>query len=299
MIKKTLHFSNPAYLSISNKQLVISLKETDSEIRVPVEDVGVIILEHPQITITHSLLSYLLEENIAVITSGTGRMPSGMLLPFEGHSSQTERLRVQLDASQPLKKNLWQQTVQAKILNQAWVLKSRGIDTENMLYWSRSVKSGDSENHEGRAAAYYWSHLFPGISNFRRGRSEAPPNNLLNYGYAILRSIVARSIVGSGMHPSVGLHHRNKYNAFCLADDIMEPYRPFVDLEVIKIVESGITYSELTKDHKTALMKVAQVDTKMEGITSPLMVAVQRTTASLFRCFESTQRKITYPAMNM
>src|SRR5262249_25033204 len=155
-----------------------------------------------------------------------------------------------IEASAPLKKQLWQQTVQAKILNQAAVLAGRGIDTENMLYWARSVRSGDPDNYEGRAAAFYWRYVFPAEWGFLRGRENDPPNNLLNYGYAILRAIVARAIVCSGLLPALGLHHHNKYNAFCLADDVMEPYRPYVDKIVLDIIESGEDFTELSNSLK-------------------------------------------------
>ncbi len=301
MIKKTLNFSNPAYLSVSNRQLIVDVPKSDlSEARkatIPIEDIGVLILEHPQITITHNVLAALLENNVAIVTSGQSRLPSGLLLPLDGHTNQSERFKFQIEASLPLKKNLWQQTIQVKIANQAALLAAKGLNVENMKYWINAVKSGDSENHEARAAAYYWSKIFPDELNFLRGRHEAPPNNLLNYGYAVLRAMVARALVGSGLLPTLGIHHRNKYNAYCLADDIMEPYRPYVDQIVLQLVHSGNPYEELTREHKAELMKIAQVDVFLDGQHSPLMIALQRTTASLSRCFEGVQRKISYPEL--
>ena len=236
MIKRTLYFGNPAYLSLRNSQLVINLPDANGmddrtgHNTIPVEDIGVVVLDHHQITITHGLMEALLANNTAMITCDSSRMPVGLMLPLSGNTTQHERFQAQIDASLPLQKQLWQQTVQAKIENQAYVLKNqRKVIVKNMLVWANDVKSGDADNLEARAAAYYWANLFSDIPDFRRGREGIPPNNLLNYGYAILRAVVARSLVASGLLPTLGIHHHNRYNAYCLADDIMEPYRPFVD----------------------------------------------------------------------
>lgn len=307
MIKRTLYFGNPSYLSLSQGQLMLRLPEVEKNIEltesfkkeavktVPVEDIGIVILDHKQITVTQGLLSALLANNVAVVTCDEKRHPEGLLLPLSGHTEYTERIRKQLDASEPLKKNLWQQTIQAKIRNQAAVLRKTGAATDNMQHWERSVRSGDADNHEARAAAYYWANIFPPEMAFRRERDGDPPNNLLNYGYAILRAVVARGLVSSGLLPVLGIYHRSKYNAYCLADDIMEPFRPFVDLLVREIVMSGIDYTELTKEIKTLLLGVPVVDIWIDGERSPLMVGLQRTTASLARCFAGESRKLAYP----
>jgi len=303
MIKRTLHFGNPAYLSLNQGQLVIDLPhlkvlgEKESKKSVPIEDVGIVVLEHQQITITHGCIAALLNNNSAIITCDHTHHPTGMMLPIDGHNTQSERFRYQIDASLPLKKQLWQQTTQAKILNQAAVLAGRGIDHDNMLHWAKSVRSGDPDNYEGRAAAYYWKNVFPKKVEFFRGREGDPPNNLLNYGYAILRAIVARGLVCSGLIPTLGIHHRNKYNAYCLADDIMEPYRPYVDLIVLRIIDNGENFLELGNSIKSQLLAIATVDVQFEKSRSPLMVGVQNTTASLARCYEGKLRKITYPMM--
>ncbi|MCB8963760.1 MAG: type II CRISPR-associated endonuclease Cas1 [Bacteroidales bacterium] len=299
MIKRTLYFGNPTYLKAKDQQMVVEYPGGDSETKsVPIEDIGVVVLDSPQITITHVLLNKLLANNTAIITTDERHMPSGLLYPLESNTLQSERFAVQLTASVPLKKQLWQQTVQAKIQNQAFLLKSVGVDIEPMLYWARSVKSGDPDNYEGRAAAFYWKNLFEGYTNdvFTRGRYEEEPNNLLNYGYAILRAVIARSLVTSGLLPTLGIHHHNRYNAFCLADDIMEPYRPFVDRTVYEIVKEGIDCSELTKEIKAKLLTIPALDVIIDDKSSPLMIATQRTTASLYDCFEGTSRKIMYPA---
>ena len=309
MIKKTLYFGNPAYLSLRNEQLVIKLPEVEksgnipetfkqnAEITKPIEDIGTIVLDNKQITITSGAIDALLENNCAVITCNSKSMPTGMLLPLHGNTTQNERFRYQIEASQPLKKQLWQQTIKAKIENQASLLeKFSRTETNCMKIWATEVRSGDSENMEARAAAYYWKHLFP-IPDFVRGREELPPNNLLNYGYAILRAVVARALVASGLLPTLGIHHHNKYNAYCLADDIMEPYRPYVDELVYKIVIKGNNYEELNKEIKSQLLTIPTLDVTISGKRSPLMIAVGQTTASLYKCFSGELRKISYPEL--
>lgn len=216
-------------------------KETTRTI--PIEDIGVVVLDNRQITLTHGLLEALLENNCAVITCDSKGMPVGLLLPLYGNTTQNERFRRQIDASLPLKKQLWQQTVKTKISNQAAILSRHSTEnTRCMSIWVNEVKSGDTDNMEARAAAFYWKVLLRDIPEFTRDKDGIPPNNLLNYGYAILRAIVARALVCSGLLPTLGIHHHNRYNAYCLADDIMEPYRPYVDDLIMKIINDGIDY---------------------------------------------------------
>ena len=313
MIKKTLYFGNPAYLSLKNAQLVIKLPEVEkndtlpehfkaeSVRTIPIEDIGVVVIDNKQITFTSGLMEALLDNNTAVITCDSRSMPQGLLLPLEQNTTQSERFTAQIEVSLPLKKQLWQQTVQAKIANQAAVLQTmRKLPATNMQKWIGDVKSGDSENLEGRAAAYYWKNLFPDIEGFTRGREGEPPNNLLNYGYAILRAIVARALVASGLLPTLGIHHHNRYNAYCLADDIMEPYRPFVDKLVVEItdVETHCNASlpvALTKEIKSKLLQIPVLDVIINGERSPLMIAAGQTTASLAKCYMGELRKIVYP----
>lgn len=310
MIKKTLYFGNPVYLSLRNAQLVIKLPEivkTDSlpdafkeqaEVTKPVEDIGIVVLDNKQITITSGVLEALLENNSAVITCDSKSMPVGLMLPLYGNTTQNERFRHQLDASLPLKKQLWQQTIRMKIENQATVLRTcKGEEMKCMRVWAADVKSGDPDNLEARAAAFYWKNLFVDIDGFTREREGIPPNNLLNYGYAILRAVVARALVTSGLLPTLGIHHHNRYNAYCLADDIMEPYRPYVDELVYGIVKSGIEYEELTKELKAQLLGIPTLEVKIDGRRSPLMIAVSQTTASLYKCFSGELRRIAYPEM--
>ncbi len=307
MIKKTLYFGNPMYLSLRNAQLVLrkpdadKLEESfkqDAERTIPIEDIGVVVLDNRRITITTGAMEALLGNNCAIITCDSTNLPVGLMLPLSGNTTQSERFRNQIDASLPLKKQLWQQTIRQKILNQATVLnKNTGAIVKNMQVWANEVKSGDPDNLEARAAAYYWRNIFPSLPNFVRGREGDPPNNLLNYGYAILRACVARGLVGSGLLPTLGIHHHNRYNAYCLADDIMEPYRPFVDDLVINIMQEYPDYSELTQSIKTALLMIPSLDVMLDGKRSPLMIAVGQTTASLAKCFNGELRKIAYPEL--
>jgi CRISPR-associated protein Cas1 len=296
MVKRTLHFSNPAHLSMRNQQIVIELRDEERTVRtLPIEDIGVVVLENPHITLSASLLEELMNAQVAVLTCNSKYMPSGLFLPLEGNSVQTERMRTQLEASVPLKKQLWQQTVKCKIENQGRVLQKLGVPSERMNYLQNRVLSGDSGNLEAQAASHYWSKIYG--NKFVRSRDPETPNAQLNYGYAILRSVVARALTASGMFPSIGIHHRNKYNAFCLADDIMEPYRPFVDWIVLNL--PGIHEAEdgLTKEQKIELLKIPQLDVQIGEIKRPLFHAVSVTTASLYRCFEGTSRKILYPEL--
>ena len=308
MIKRTLYFGNPAYLSLKDCQMVVRMPEivkadlpelfdTKTTKTIPIEDIGVVVLDNRQITVTHGLMEALLDNNCALITCDSSRLPVGLMLPLCGHTTQNERFRYQLDASLPLKKQLWQQTIQAKIKNQAKNLQNQGVGAGNMLVWAEKVRSGDTDNLEARAAAYYWKNVFSFLEKFYRDRNGTPPNNLLNYGYAILRAVVARGLVSSGLLPTLGIHHHNRYNAYCLADDIMEPYRPYVDELVYGIVNSGLGYEVLSKEIKARLLTIPTLEVNISGKRSPLMVAVGQTTASLYKCFSGELRKISYPEM--
>ena len=302
MIKRVLCFTNPSYLSLRLKQIVCELpsQKGDAASRmiathtIPIEDVGVVILDHKQITITQALLSALLENNCAVITTNDQHMPVGLQLPLSVNSVQSERFRQQLNASEPLRKQMWQQTVTAKILGQADVLREVGIEARNMYAWAKEVRSGDADNMEARAAAFYWRNVFHD-PNFVRGQEGDPPNNLLNYGYAIVRAIIARALVAAGLLPTLGIHHHNRYNAYCLADDIMEPYRPFVDKLVIAVMKRHEDITSLTTEIKRDLLSISTADVLIDGHRSPLMVAAQTTANSVQKCFVGEIRKIIYP----
>lgn len=319
MIKRTLYFGNPAYLSLNNAQLQLRLPEIEKnetlpetykkEVKasIPVEDIGIVMLDHKQITVTQALLEALLENNVAVITCDSTHHPSGLLLPLSGNTIQNERFRAQLDATEPLKKQLWAQTVMQKIKNQAILFEMRKLNHSYLVPLHKNVKSGDTDNCEATAASFYWSNLFTNLKGpnenmlipaFKRFREGPPPNNYLNYGYAILRATMARSIVGAGLLPTLGIFHHNRYNAFCLADDLMEPYRPYVDRVVCAILEENGMLEELTPEVKALLLKIPAMDVSMGGEKSPLMNATQRTAVSLVKCFNGEQRKLLYPELN-
>jgi len=292
MIKRTLFFSNPYHLHSRLEQLVVDNKETGETRTVPVEDVGFVVLEHPHITFSQGIMRLLLQHNVAVVFCNEKYLPTGMLLNLDGNNLQTARFRAQLAASEPLKKNLWMQTIKQKLLNQAALLEQEGKDGEALKYKSKQVRSGDPTNEEAKGAALYWPRLLG--TDFRRERFGDAPNALLNYGYAILRAGVARALTGSGLHPTLGIFHRNQYNSYCLADDIMEPYRPFVDRLVLdRLEEHGIT-NELEKETKAHLLGVLTMDTKIGDRQRPLMLALSETTASFAACLEGKAKRLKY-----
>lgn len=301
MIKRTLYFGNPAMLRLKDKQISVetNVEGETKTASVPVEDIGIMVIDHPQITLTSGLIQLLQEANVALITCDHRHMPQSLLLPIEGHTIQQERYQNQLAASEPLKKQLWQQTIIQKIKNQAGTLTNLQLSSDYLVPLHKNVKSGDSDNCEATAAAYYWQTIFKHVSGFRRlTEPEAvPPNNFLNYGYAILRGTMARSIVCAGLLPTLGIFHRNRYNAYCLADDLMEPYRPYVDEIVHGMVKEFGPVYEMQKEHKVVLLKIPAIDVFIDGEKSPLMNATQRTAVSLVKCFEGSQRKLLYPEL--
>ena len=293
MIKRTLYFGNPAKLTTKDKQLVIKQNDKD-DVTIPIEDIGFVILDHYGISISQPALSGLMENNAAIITTDSKHLPLGMNINFQGGTIQTETFNYQIKLKETTQKRLWQQTVITKIKNQKKLMEMQGLETETLTRFVNQVKSGDPENVEAKAARYYWQRLFNPFT-FNRKRFGDPPNNILNYGYAILRAIIARSLAGSGLHPSIGIHHHNQYNAFCLADDIMEPYRPFVDELALNLLMNDYDISELTTDIKKEILTLPQYGVWMEKENSPLMIAASRTTASFVRCIKGEESKIIYP----
>ncbi len=259
---------------------------------IPIEDMALLVLDEPQITISSQLLNRLMGQTVAVVHCDNHHLPNGLMLPLHSHSALTERWRIQLAASTPLKKQLWKQTVEAKISNQKQLLAAQKAPIEAMDLYLARVNSGDTQNMEGKAANHYWKYL---LTDFQRERFGSSPNNYLNFGYAVLRSIVARALVSSGMLPAQGIFHRNKYNAYCLADDIMEPYRPFVDRMVIEYLRQNPADEILTTQAKAYLLSIATQDVIIEAKKRPLLVAVSTTTASLFKCYNGERRTILYP----
>ena len=302
MIRRVVLFSNPVYLSVCNNQLVARTPDENKPLTtIPVEDIGVIVLDNRQITITLGLLDLLLQNNVAVVSCDSKHMPVGLQLPLDGNTLQSERFKYQIEASLPLKKQLWQQTIQTKILNQRAVLnKIAKIETGNMEAWSRQVRSGDPDNLEARAAVYYWRNIFASdVRDFIRDPDGEMPNALLNYGYAIVRAMMARALVSAGLLPTLGIHHHNRYNAYCLADDIMEPYRPYVDVAVIEIMKDYKKCDDeefiLDKDVKRRLLSLPVTDAIIDGKKRPMINAIEVTDTSLMQCYQGKRRKILYP----
>ena len=295
MLKRTIYIGNPAYLKLKDNQLKIEdplTKEVKGS--VPVEDMGFLVLDHPQITLSHPVILALQQQNVAIISCDESHLPLGLMLPISGHVEHSERLKHQINCSEPLRKQLWKQTVEAKIYQQKEVLRKRDLAHGSLLKYMNEVKSGDSTNMEGIAAQYYWSQLF---DDFTRERKGDAPNNFLNFGYAVLRSMVARALVSSGLHPTIGIFHRNKYNAYCLADDIMEPYRPYVDDLVVDWITHPESTHTLDKSAKAHLLQLATKDVYINGLQRPLMTALSITTSSLCKCFMGESRMIHYPMM--
>ncbi len=308
MLKRTLFIENPCHVSSKLNQLVLRNKKTDEEKQAPIEDLGVVVFENEECTFSLQAIANLNANNVAVVFCNQNHMPTSMLLNLEGNTIQSQIFQNQINASEPLKKQLWQQTIKTKITNQATLLQSLGKETAFLKRCAENVKSGDTTNEEGKASRFYWQHLFDDFINpasvenagrvtgkFTRNRDGEPPNNLLNYGYIILRAAVARTLTGSGLLPTLGIHHHNKYNAYCLADDIMEPYRPWVDLLVVRSVRDFKDISVLDKNIKLRLLTVLTLDVSINNSISPLMVALSQTTASLAECFAGERKTIKYP----
>lgn len=297
MAGRILYFGNPISISSKNKQLIFKTETTIEQISTPIEDISVVIFDNQKIILTQNLITDLIEYNVAIIMCNHYHHPTGLMLNLACNSLQTEKFTSQINATQSLMKQLWKQTIKSKIQNQALLMEKQNIEIQNMKFWSKNVKSGDPNNLEGQAAAYYWKNIFSQFKDFNRRRDGTPPNNLLNYGYTILRAIVARSLVGSGLLPTLGIHHHNRYNHYCLADDIMEPYRPYCDAIVIEIMNNGEDYTELNLSIKKQLIEIGTTIVNIDGENTQLFNAIQKTTSSLAKCFEGSAKKILYPKL--
>ena len=291
MIKQTLFFSTPVYLSLKNCQIVISWKDSDDKITRPIEDIGCVVLENQMISITLPLLNELVKNNVAVILCDNKMMPTSMLQSLDANTTQAESLKFQLAVTDPMKKQVWKQIIESKIKNQAAVLALAGKNKDILKPYYNNVKSGDSDNREGLAAKIYWNSLLG--NSFKREREGCSPNSLLNYGYSILRAAVARALLGSGLLPNLGIFHKSRYNAFPLADDVMEPYRPFVDEIVYRLYENGFT--ELNKESKSEIMRVLNCDVNIGKVKRPLQIALTMTTASLVKYYTGEVKKLSLP----
>lgn len=296
MLKRTLVFSSPVSLSLHRCQLVVAYKDPSAEapITVPIEDVGMVMVENQRVSFTVPLLNYLAASGVQVVFADARGMPSSMLLPFEGHSLQGEVLQAQIACGEVLRKRLWKQIVETKIRNQAAVLCRIGADAQVLRPLYQNVKSGDADNREGAAARLYFPLAF-GKDFVRCRDADDGVNTLLNYGYAVLRAAVARALVASGLYPGIGLFHHHRSNAFPLADDIMEPFRPYVDSVVLALVQQGCP--ALNKETKAALIQVLYADAVYEKVTRPLSVGLSFTTASLVRCLREKKNTLSLPTL--
>lgn len=303
MIKRTIFISSACDLHAKLEQLQIRFKESVRTESVPLEDIGILMVENRQCSISTALLDELMQHNVAVIFCDQKFHPSGMMYPFSGgHHQMSLRHRYQLEAPLPLKKQLWQQITQSKIRNQARVLKQLNLPYEPMLLWASKVKSGDPENLEGRAAAHYWAHIFKDhIHSFTRDPEGNAPNSWLNYLYALIRAAIARAIAGAGLLPVLGIHHRNQYNAFCLADDLMEPYRPIADYFLVQAINQADAWQFLdtgfTPELKRKFLEIFTQDVLLKEERSPLLIATQRTAYSLAACFQKEKKTLLLPEL--
>ena len=296
MLYRSIYIGNPAYLKLKDKQLKVTDPESKEEKgSVPIEDIGLLMLDHYQITLSHQLIQELMKNNVILISCDERHLPLADMLPFSGNTLFSERVKAQIEASEPLKKQLWKQTIECKILNQLKVLEQLGKYATPMYEYLKNVKSGDTTNMEGIAAQHYWKHLIEG--DFLRDRFGDGPNPFFNFGYGVLLSIIARALVETGLLLVLGIFHRNKYNPYCLASDIMEPYRPIVDLLVMKWLQLHPEKQSLDKESKTFLLQIATQDVNIEKLVRPLIVGVKMTASSLLKCYTGEKRQISYPEL--
>ena len=295
MIKRIIEISSAhRHLSVRLGQLII--KENGAQISsMPCEDIGLLLVDHPGVTYTHSVFTELLKEGAAVVLCGGSHHPAGMLLPLESNCVQSERFRAQIGAKEPVKKQLWRQVVRAKIKHQAKVVGEDSAAYGALMALRDKVRSGDTSNIEAQASRKYWRWYLSG--EFRRDAKGAPPNNMLNYGYMVMRAAVARALCSGGLLPTLGIHHHNRYNAFCLADDMMEPLRGFVEGKVKKMWEAEEQAEDLSQAVKAELLEVLYEAVSIGGYKGPLMVGLHRTMASLQRCLAGTQKVLDLPEL--
>jgi len=293
MIKRVIEISSgPTRLSVANRQLVIE-REDRRRATLPCEDIGVLVVDNNAVSYTHSVFTTLIDAGAAIVLCGGDHHPAGLVMPLAGNTVQTERHRGQIEAAQPLLKRLWQIVVSGKLQQQSFVLSSVAGTDEGLRELAGRVRSGDPDNLEAQGAQRYWPKLMG--TEFRRSRAGPPPNNLLNYGYMVLRAGMARAVCAAGLIPTLGLHHRNRYNPFCLADDLMEPYRPFVDLRVAAIVRDGFGAIDIDRPMKQRILSIFGDTLTIAGQRSPLMLALHSTAASLVSSLESGRPGLALP----
>lgn len=294
MIKRIIEISNPARLSLKNQQMVVDREGFESA-TVPIEDIGVLILDHSAITHTQGLLTACFENNVAVLICNAKHTPGAILLPLEGNSLHSRTIAQQVQITEPIRKRLWQTIIRAKIREQAKVLLHATGDNAPLPAYAAKVKSGDPDNLEAQAARIYWQKLFG--QTFCRDPDVSGINSLLNYGYAVMRAAVARAIVGTGLHPALGLHHHNQYNSFCLADDLLEPLRPAVDLKVYTVCNELYGEPVLTPENKRALLEILSKECIINDQRLPLMTSLHHYAASVRKVICGEQKRVEIPAL--
>ena len=295
MIRKTVEFSTPGTrLSVAHCQLVIERPDLPKA-TLPIEDLGVVIVDDVRATYTQSVFLSLLEAGAVVLVTGRDHLPAGMMLPLNAHHFQTERHRAQIKTGVPVQKRAWQAIVQSKIRQQATVLYHFTGDHAGLVPMARRVRSGDPDNLEAQAAQRYWPRLFG--KTFRRNRETKGVNSLLNYGYAVVRAAMARAVVATGLIPSLGVHHRHRGNPFCLADDLLEPYRPYVDWRVRLMANNGSeSMPELSdRESRAALLALLNETICIGGQREPLLIALHTSAASLCRALTGGDRILALP----
>lgn len=283
----------PARLRVRSRQLVLQRDEAP-EVTLPLADVAVVVVSHPQVSYTQAVLSELAEAGGAFIACNRQHLPVGMFLPLVAHHAQTERFAAQASASLPLRKRLWRQIVRAKIAAQAETLRELYGTDHGLAALVPLVRSGDTSNVEARAARRYWPRLFDDL-RFRRDPDNEDQNLLLNYGYAVLRAIVARALCGAGLHPSLGLHHHNRENPFCLADDLMEPYRPTVDKAVVEYMSTHDAPYGLESSAKQAIVAALTGRFLLDGQQRTLFDMAAATAGSLVEVFMGRGTRLDLP----
>jgi CRISPR-associated protein Cas1 len=294
MIKRIVEVANPSYLHLKHKQLLID-QDHETVAQIPIEDIGALILEHSAISLTQPLIIECQKNNVAIIFCDEKHLPYSTILPIaEGNNLHNKILKQQINISEPTRKNLWKQIIAQKINNQANTLQQFNKPFTRLTKLASEVKSGDSANCEGLAAQYYWKALFG--KGFTRDQNADGINAVLNYGYSIIRAMIARSIVTAGLHPTIGLFHHNQYNALCLADDLMEPLRPWVDCIAYKLYQQDKNI-KISKEIKIPFLSLVSQNVKLNKKQMPMMVSMHYLMADLKRNFTKDTLKLTYPSL--
>lgn len=301
MLKRTIYCENPSYIKLKDKQFCVEFKDkTNPSFTATIEDIGFLIIDNSDITITSKVLQELQEHKIGIVICDKKHMPAGLMLPIDGNYIQQERMELQAKAKHTLKNILWKQIIYKKIQHQAFVLNTLSINSDKLKTLSQTIKSGDKTNREAIASAYYWKYIFKQHTDrFIRDRYGKSPNNLLNYGYTIIRSVMARTIVSCGLSPTLGLFHKNKFNAFTLADDLMEPFRPFVDKIVCDMIESHGLSEDLTQNQKELLLNIPSMEVVSKEETTSLMLATSNIVNSYIHVLEKKQETLDFPEFKL